>query len=113
MACGTSSGQVVPNAQGMNPAPDRLDNAMTDILPPGVKISAPILPRFDEILTNDALAFVAMLHRAFEPRRQELLKARVARQARIDAGEMPDFLLAAWNYRSPQCTYGIRRPRER
>jgi malate synthase len=28
----------------------------------------------------------------FEPRRQELLKKRVERQARIDAGEMPDFL---------------------
>src|SRR3546814_3062926 len=49
-------------------------------------------PRFDEILTPDALALVAKLHRAFKPRRQELLKARVARQARIDAGELPDFL---------------------
>jgi len=61
-------------------------------LPAGVVISAPLHPRFDEILTPDALAFVARLHRAFEARRQELLKARVARQARIDAGEMPDFL---------------------
>src|SRR5579883_725797 len=65
---------------------------MTLALPPGVAIAAPLHPRFDEILTHDALAFVAKLHRAFEPRRQELLKARVARQARIDAGEMPDFL---------------------
>ncbi|MBR0345647.1 MAG: malate synthase A [Rudaea sp.] len=60
--------------------------------PPGVAINAPLHPRFDEILTHDALAFVAKLHRAFETRRQELLKARIARQARIDAGEMPDFL---------------------
>ena len=61
-------------------------------LPAGVDINAPLHPRFEEILTHDALALVAKLHRAFEPRRQELLKLRVARQARIDAGEMPDFL---------------------
>ncbi len=65
---------------------------MTLKLPAGVQIHAPIHPRFDEILTFEALEFVAKLHRAFEPRRQELLKARVERQARIDAGEMPDFL---------------------
>ena len=61
-------------------------------LPAGVQVNAPIHPRFDEVLTHDALALVAKLHRAFEPRRQELLKARVERQVRIDAGEMPDFL---------------------
>src|SRR3546814_16392810 len=65
---------------------------MTRQLPESMQINAPIHPRFDEILTPDALALVAKLHRAFEPRRQELLKARVARQARIDAGELPDFL---------------------
>jgi malate synthase len=61
-------------------------------LPAGVQITGPINARYDEILTPEALAFVAKLHRAFEPRRQELLKARIERQARIDAGEMPDFL---------------------
>ncbi|MBS1220792.1 MAG: malate synthase [Proteobacteria bacterium] len=61
-------------------------------LPAGVQVNAPLSPRFDEILTHDALALVAKLHRAFEPRRQELLKKRVERQVRIDAGEMPDFL---------------------
>ena len=61
-------------------------------LPAGVQITAPIKPEWEFILSNEALAFVAKLHRAFEARRQELLKARVARQARIDAGEMPDFL---------------------
>ena len=58
----------------------------------GVEINAPMHARFDEILTPDALAFVAKLHRAFDGRRKELLKARIERQARIDAGEMPDFL---------------------
>lgn len=65
---------------------------MTLDLPAGVQIHAPIHPRFEEILTHDALAFLAKLHRAFEPRRQELLQMRRERQARIDAGEMPDFL---------------------
>ena len=61
-------------------------------LPQGVQITGPILPGYESVLTHDALALVAKLHRAFEARRQELLAARVARQARIDAGEMPDFL---------------------
>ncbi len=61
-------------------------------LPPGVQINAPLHPRFDQILTRDALEFVAKLHRAFEPRRQALLAARIERQARIDAGALPDFL---------------------
>ncbi|MEO6059263.1 MAG: malate synthase A [Candidatus Limnocylindria bacterium] len=46
----------------------------------------------EEILTPAALEFVAQLHRSFNPRRQELLAARVVRQARFDDGELPDFL---------------------
>jgi malate synthase len=61
-------------------------------LPAGIQINAPIHPGFEGILTPEALALVAKLHRAFEPRRQELLKKRSARQARSDAGEMPDCL---------------------
>jgi len=61
-------------------------------LPQGVQITGPIKPGYESVLTFEALELVAKLHRAFEGRRQELLKARVARQARIDAGEMPDFL---------------------
>ena len=59
-------------------------------LPSGVNISAPMHPRFEEVLSHDALAFVAKLHRAFNARRKELLQARIARQTRIDAGQMPD-----------------------
>jgi len=44
------------------------------------------------VLTPEALDLVAALHREFHPRREELLLARAARQARIDAGELPDFL---------------------
>jgi len=65
---------------------------MNQTLPPGVQIKGTLHPRFDEILTPAALAFVARLHRAFDARRQELLKARVERQQRIDSGQMPAFL---------------------
>ena len=61
-------------------------------LPEGVTITAEITPEFAEILTPDALALVAKLSRAFEPRRQELLAARVVRAKKLDAGERPDFL---------------------
>ncbi len=61
-------------------------------MPEGVQITADVSPEMAEILTPDALALVAALHRAFEPRRRELLEARVARAARLDAGELPDFL---------------------
>ncbi|MCA3666053.1 MAG: malate synthase A, partial [Methylobacterium sp.] len=48
--------------------------------------------RYEEILTKDALDFVANLQRAFNSRRKELLAARVERQKRFDAGELPRFL---------------------
>ncbi|BCL76230.1 malate synthase [Jeongeupia sp. HS-3] len=60
--------------------------------PQGVEIHAPISPEFAAILTPEALAFVAKLHRAFEGRRQELLARRVLRQQELDAGKRPDFL---------------------
>ncbi len=62
------------------------------LLPSGMEITGAVEPGYEGILSLDALALVARLHRAFNSRRLELLKARVERQARIDAGEMPDFL---------------------
>jgi malate synthase len=57
----------------------------------GVELAGPRLARFDEVLTTPALEFVARLHREFNPVRQTLLQARQERQARLDAGELPDF----------------------
>lgn len=65
---------------------------MAITLPAGMKITGDILPAYEDILTPEALALVDKLHRAFEPRRQELLAARVVRAKRLDAGELPDFL---------------------
>ncbi|MES2071129.1 MAG: malate synthase A [Pseudomonadota bacterium] len=61
-------------------------------LPAGMEIKGEIKPGFEQILTPEALALVAKLSRAFEPRRRELLAARVERVKRLDAGELPDFL---------------------
>ncbi len=49
-------------------------------------------PRFDPVLTPDALEFVAALQGEFGGRRQELLSAREQRRARLRAGEPLDFL---------------------
>jgi malate synthase len=49
-------------------------------------------PAFAEILSDEALEFVARLHRRFEARRQELLARRAQRQREFDAGKLPDFL---------------------
>jgi malate synthase len=58
----------------------------------GVELRAPVEGRDEEILSPEALAFVAELHRRFDVTRRGLLAARVERQERIDAGELPDFL---------------------
>ncbi len=63
----------------------------TTSLPAGLEIHAPLAPGFETILTTDALALVADLHRRFEPKRQALLTARAERAKRFDAGERPDF----------------------
>jgi malate synthase len=47
---------------------------------------------FAEILTPAALEFVARLQRRFNHRRRELLARRQQVQARLDAGQLPDFL---------------------
>src|ERR1043165_10064743 len=65
---------------------------MSSPLPKDVSTSGRITPEFAQILTPEALAFVAKLHRRFESRRQELLARRAARQATFDAGAKPDFL---------------------
>jgi malate synthase len=59
---------------------------------PAVEIRAVLKPGYEQILTPAALAFLAALHRRFDSRRRALLEARLQRQARFDAGELPDFL---------------------
>ena len=61
-------------------------------LPAGVRISAHLSPESEAILTNEALGLIALLHRAFDARRGELLAHRAARQKEFDQGALPDFL---------------------
>src|SRR5574340_1733723 len=57
-----------------------------------IHITGVITPEFAEILTPEAVSFVANLARNFAERRGALLQKRVQRQAEIDSGKMPDFL---------------------
>jgi malate synthase len=56
-----------------------------------LQIHGPAGARHAEVLTPQALVFVADLTRRFGPRLRQLLSAREACQARFDQGELPDF----------------------
>lgn len=58
----------------------------------GVEILGPVSSDAKSILTNEALSFLASLHRTFNGTRKQLLKRRQLRQQQIDAGVMLDFL---------------------
>ncbi|MDQ3751278.1 MAG: malate synthase A [Actinomycetota bacterium] len=67
---------------------------MTEELIEGVEVAGDRTGGIDEILTNDALAFVAGLQREFNTRRKTLLARRAERQAELDSGTSLDFLPA-------------------
>src|SRR5579875_3664108 len=58
----------------------------------GVEIRGPLRGRAGEVLTDEAVGFVGLLHREFAPARERLLARRAERWARIRDGEVPDFL---------------------
>jgi malate synthase len=58
----------------------------------GIEFTAEVPDEFAEILTPEAVAFVAKLSREYRGRVEDLLTRRAERQERISAGEMPDFL---------------------
>jgi len=60
----------------------------------GVEVRTPTADRSSEILSPEAVAFVAALHRKFNPTREALLVKRAERQATFDAGRLPAFLPA-------------------
>jgi malate synthase len=65
---------------------------MAYTVPAGISITGSYSPEFAAVLTPEAIAFITELQRKFNTRRLELLEARVARQAKLDAGELPGFL---------------------
>jgi len=58
----------------------------------GVDVRGPVQGRFSEILTSEALAFLASLQEAFNPTRLALLRTRAQRQEELRRGRSPDFL---------------------
>ncbi|PYT13947.1 MAG: malate synthase A [Acidobacteria bacterium] len=71
---------------------------------PEVHVLSESLPGSEEVLTPEALAFIAGLTRRFAPRVEQILEQRRATQARIDAGERPDFLDATRDIREDHWT---------
>ncbi len=64
----------------------------TSVKVPGVEIRGPWGSRYEEILNDETVTFLADLHRKFNPSRLRLLKLREERQKRLDDGALPDFL---------------------
>src|SRR3954451_3677241 len=82
----------------------------------GISIVGPPAGRSTEILTPEALEFVAVLHREFEGRRRQLLAARAYRWQRLRGGELPDFLpetreVRDGDWRVPDAPAGLRERR--
>src|SRR6187402_3201888 len=73
-------------------------------VPPGVELRRESVPGADRILTHDALAFVADLHRRFGPLRIDLLERRQERQTELDNGARPDFGVATREIRDAAWT---------
>ncbi len=60
-------------------------------LPGGVVVSGAMRPGYENMLTPEAMAFVAGLERKFRAERRRLLDRRADIQHRLDAGWKPDF----------------------
>ena len=66
--------------------------ASIEFLNQGVSVLGSLNDQTQKILSKEATAFLALLHRTFNETRKELLQRRVSRQAEIDKGVLPDFL---------------------
>ena len=79
---------------------------MSQITPSGVEILGHLEPGYRDILSHEALDFLAGLHRRFEKRRQSLLRHRTERQAELNVGallmfphETADIRASEWKVR--------------
>src|SRR5690349_12967457 len=69
-----------------------------------INVKGAVEGRAREVLTPEALAFIGKLQREFAGRREELLRLRVERQRRLDAGETPQFLVTTSSVRDSDWT---------
>jgi malate synthase len=58
----------------------------------GIEMISNLGPRFDSVLTPEAISFVGTLERTFDSQRRSLLDRRRDRQLVLDSGGIPDFL---------------------
>jgi malate synthase len=84
--------------------PTKLPTNLALAVPDGVQIAGAVQPGYEKVLTPEALSFVAELVRKFGARRTELLAARKVRQAKLDAGERPNFLAETARIRESEWT---------
>ncbi len=73
-------------------------------LPADIEFRAAFDKRYCPILTPEAIEFLTTLQREFNPRRQQLLAARVTRQHALNSGTRPSFLPQTANIRAAQWT---------
>jgi malate synthase len=73
---------------------------VTTSLPGAVDVLAPVASGNQQVLSSEALAFLAGLHRQFEPERRALLARRTERQVDLDGGASPDFLVSTADVRA-------------
>ncbi len=76
-------------SEALGLSPSELNTALQ---PEGIELRGHLPAGSPEILTADAVRFVADLARRFEATRQELLHRRTLRQQEIVEGRMPEFL---------------------
>jgi len=70
----------------------------------GVEVRGPVQGAWTGILTEEALEFLAALHRQFDGQRRDLLERRRRRARQIDSGVLPDFLPATRDIREGDWT---------
>lgn len=64
-----------------------------------IEITGKLKTGYEQVLTQEALAFLAKLHEKYNDVRLSLLEKRVERQKAIDSGVFPDFLSETQNIR--------------
>jgi malate synthase len=79
-------------------------STVLDLLPIAAEPSA--VRGADEVLNGGALELLMELHERFDGRRRDLLDARLQRQQRFNAGELPDFPEETRDIRESEWTVG-------
>ena len=83
----TGAGQGVSKAAQLLSTPVNPEQILKD-----VAVHGALNDQTKKILSKDASVFLAVLHRAFNQRRKDLLELRQVRQAELDRGVQLDFL---------------------